>query len=343
MLNKMNKFVFSILLTAVTLLFFNSPDISFAVDKGGCLTCHQYPGLVRLEETGDFKMLHIDEEKHLASAHGKVECKKCHAEVVEIPHTGKTKVECTKTCHIEDREKIDATDPSSLRAYHKDEIFAITRLEDGSSCRICHPLYPHSKNRKVRALANMHTGFLLCEVCHLKKGSLNNLAYDWKKPDVFEFIGEPYGTHEKRESKKPKESNGVMSKMLKIFSEEGNGPNGEKKAEYLISRIAVFSINKDKKELLMNTKDNEKAKEFLDKEKEMQPAEKERELKYFHREIAKQEVSVACDKCHSSNSILDFRKLGFSEIEARDLEYMNIKSLLTKYETFVIPNLFGPK
>ncbi|MCK5427229.1 MAG: hypothetical protein KAJ34_05995 [Thermodesulfovibrionia bacterium] len=339
----MNKFVFSILLTAVTLLFLNSPDVSFAVDKGGCLTCHQYPGLVRLEETGDFKMLHIDEEKHLASAHGKVDCKKCHAEVVEIPHTGKTKVECTKTCHVEDREKIDAADASALSEYHKDEIFAITRLEDKSSCRVCHPLYPHSNNNKVRALANMHTGFLLCEVCHLKKDSSKKLTYDWKKPDVFEFIGEPYGTHEKRESKKPEKNNGVMSKMLKIFSEEGNGANGEKKTEYLISRIAVFSIKSDKKELLMNTKDNEKAKEFLDKEKEMQPAEKERELKYFHREIAKQEISVACDECHSPNGILDFRKLGFNETEAKDLEYMNIKSLLTKYETFVIPNLFGPK
>jgi hypothetical protein len=343
MLNKMNKFLFSILLAAVTLFFFNLPDVSFAVDKGGCLTCHQYPGLVRLEETGDFKMLHIDEEKHLASAHGEIDCKKCHAEVVEIPHTGKTKVECTKTCHIEDRKKIDATDPDSLRSYHKDEIFAITRLEDGSSCRVCHPLYPHSKNNKVRALANMHTGFLLCEVCHLKKDSLRNLAYDWKKPDVFEFIGKPYGTHEKRKSKKPKESNGAISKMLKIFSEEGNGSNGEKKTEYLISRIAVFSIDSDKKDLLMNTKDNEKAKEFLDREKEMQPAEKERELIYFHREIAKQEISVACDECHSPNGILDFRKLGFNETETKDLEYMNIKSLLTKYETFVIPNLFGPK
>ena len=339
MLNKMNKFVFWILLTAVTLLFFNSPDVSFAVDKGGCLTCHQYPGLVRLEENGDFKMLHIDEEKHLASAHGKVDCKKCHAEVVEIPHTGKTKVECTKTCHFEDREKIDATDASALGEYHKDEIFAITLIEDKSSCRVCHPLYPHSEHNKVRALVNMHTGFLLCEVCHIKKESSKKLTYDWKKPDLFEFIGEPYGTHEKQEKKEAPKNNGVISKMLKIFSEEENGPNGETKIEYLISRIAVFH----NKKLLMNTKDNDKAKDFLDREKSLSAEDKEKELKSFHREIARHEISTACDECHSPNGILDFRKLGFDEKQSKDLEYMNIKSLLTKYETFVIPNLFGPK
>ncbi|MEN8262188.1 MAG: hypothetical protein ABFR82_01860 [Nitrospirota bacterium] len=336
---KLRKTINSILLLSAVYILLSTFNISFAVDKGGCLTCHQYPGLVRLEENGDFKMLHIDEEKHLASAHGKVNCKKCHAEVVEIPHTGKTKVECTKTCHFEDREKIDATDASALSEYHKDEIFAITRLEDKSSCRVCHPLYPHSNNKKVRALANMHTGFLLCEVCHLKKEPSKKLTYDWKKPDLFEFIGEPYGTHEKQEKKEAKESNGVISKMLKIFSEEENGQDGETKIEYLISRIAVFH----NKKLLMNTKDNDKAKDFLDREKSLSNAEKEKELEYFHREIARKEISSACDECHSPNGMLDFRKLGFDEKKSKDLEYMNIKSLLTKYETFVIPNLFGPK
>lgn len=340
---KIKYFFLLPLLFIAAYLLLNAPDSSFAVDHGGCLTCHRYPGLVRLEETGEFKMFHIDEEKHLASAHGKVDCKECHAEVVEIPHTGRTKVECTKACHAEDKEKI-ATDPASLRAYHKDEIFAITKLEDNSSCRVCHPLYPHSHNNKVRALVNMHTGFMLCEVCHLKKEAPKKLSYEWNKPDVFEFMGEPYGTHEKREKEEEEEkNNGIISKMLKIFSEEESTPEGGKKTEYLISRIAPFSLIKGKKELLMNTKDNDRAREFLEKEKTLGPAQKEKELEFFHRDIAKKEISVACNECHSSGGILDFRKLGFDDKRAKDLEYMNIKSLLTKYETFVIPNLFGPK
>ncbi|KKL21084.1 hypothetical protein LCGC14_2449020, partial [marine sediment metagenome] len=28
-------------------------------------------------------------------------------------------------------------------------------------------------------------------------------------------------------------------------------------------------------------------------------------------DIVKKEISVACDECHSTNSILDFNKLGF--------------------------------
>lgn len=55
------------------------------------------------------------------------------------------------------------------------------------------------------------------------------------------------------------------------------------------------------------------------------------------------EISAACDECHSQNGILDFQKLGFSERKANDLRYLNIKGLVTKYDTFYIPNLFGPK
>ncbi len=148
---KLKKYIFTFLLTAIIYLVLNISISCFAVDKGGCLICHRYPGLVRLEKTGEFKVLHIDEEKHLASPHGKVDCRKCHSQVVEIPHTGNTNVECTTTCHFDDKEKIMAMN-SSLSAYHKSEKFAITSLEDKSSCRVCHPLYPHSKNNKVRGI-----------------------------------------------------------------------------------------------------------------------------------------------------------------------------------------------
>jgi len=38
---------------------------SFGLDEDGCLTCHQYPGLVRLEKADGIKVLHIDEKKYL--------------------------------------------------------------------------------------------------------------------------------------------------------------------------------------------------------------------------------------------------------------------------------------
>ncbi|MBI4850028.1 MAG: hypothetical protein HY808_15880 [Nitrospirae bacterium] len=334
----------AISIIAVAALALSNSPVSYAMDSEGCLTCHQYPGLVKFEKPDHVKVLHIDEEKYVASPHGKTDCKECHTKTQQVPHTGKTEVDCTTKCHLKDKEKVKAVDPAALSKYHEKEKFAITHLDDQSSCRVCHPLYPHSQNNKVRAFVNMHTGYTLCEVCHLKKEGLKNLTYDWKEPDPFEFTGEPYGTHKKLEITGPERANedeSLISKMLKIFSPDEKKPAAIKKTHYLISRIAVFSSASGEKKLLMNTADNEKAKEFLAKEKNLSAGDREKELKFFHRDIARKEISVACNDCHSPDGIMDFNKIGFNEKKTKDLQYLNIKSLITKYETFYLPNLFG--
>ncbi len=329
----------SVLVIIVALL---SPVISQAMDKRGCMTCHKYPGLVKFKKPDIVKVLHIDEEKQLTSSHGNTDCKECHPRTVQIPHTDVTEVECTTKCHAKDKEKIDTIDQAYLTNFHKDERFAITRLDDETSCRVCHPLYPHSEHNKVRALLNMHTGFMLCEVCHLKKNNLGKLAYDWKEPEEFEYTGEPYGTVQKQEVSKENKSKSVVSRMLKMFSEEDKHDEIID-IKHTISRVAVYRIDGNKKTLFINTTDNKNAAEYMEKESTMGGSDKEKELKFFHRDIAKKEISVACDECHSENGIMDFRKLGFSEKKAKDLQYLNIKGLVTKYETFYIPNLFGPR
>lgn len=312
-----------------------------AVDTEGCLVCHRYPGLVKLEGPDKFKVLHIDEERHLNSPHGKVECRKCHSSIIKIPHTDETEVNCvTAECHIKDREEIMAM-KSSLSTFHEEERFAITNLEDKSSCRVCHPIYPHSKNHKVRAFLNMHTGYLVCEVCHLKREGLGNLTYEWKSPDSVEFTGGPYGSM-KKEEKKRHERKSVISRMLRIFSSREPQPERPQKIKYSMSRIAVFMVKNGEKRILINTEDTERAKRFKTMEQGLSRKEKEKELRYFHRNISKKEVSVVCNECHSPQGILDFRKLGFDEKRTKDLQYMNLKSLVTKYDVFYLPHLFGP-
>jgi hypothetical protein len=337
----MKKHIFILLFSLSVVSVFYAFQPCYAFDKGGCLTCHKYPGLVKYEKPDKVTVLHIDEDKHLASAHGRTDCKQCHPKTTEVPHTGVNEVDCTSKCHLKDMNKINNIGLSYLKSYHKNEKFAITKLDDRTSCRVCHPLYPHSANRKVRALLNMHTGFMLCEVCHLKKESLRHLSYAWNKPEEFEFIGEPYGKHKKQEIKEPRKTNNIIAKMLRIQSEDAE--QRKNNIKHLISRIAVFKVENDKKTLFVNTQDNKTAVEFLDKEKRLTKEEKEKELNFFHKHIAKKEISIACNECHSADSMLDFRKLGFSEKKARDLRYLNIKSLVTKYETFYFPNLFGPR
>ena len=311
----MKKYHLAILL--IILCSYNSlATRSFALDEGGCLTCHQYPGLVRLEKTGGFKILHIDEEKYFKSPHGKFRCNSCHITVVKVPHAGETKIDCSTKCHQGDDAKIlPANYP--LSAFHKQEQSFLVSLQDESSCRVCHPLYPHSNNNLVRGFLNLHAGFMFCDVCHIKRSKFNNLAYDWENTENAKFSGEPFGAYY-------------------------NPRTGRtQKNEHFISRIAVFSKELWGKRPLTNTRDTAKAREYILKEKKLKPGEKEKELAFFHRDIDRKEISVACNECHSVHSILDFNKLGFDEKKTKDLIYINIKGLVTKYKTFYFPNLFG--
>ncbi|MBI4825619.1 MAG: hypothetical protein HY807_04270 [Nitrospirae bacterium] len=305
-----------ILLIIIRMIFLCVPGISMSFDKDGCLTCHQYPGLVRQEAGDNFKLLHIDEAKYASSPHGKVDCKDCHTGIKEIPHTNISSIDCITKCHLNEKEKIQGM-VSSLNGFHKGEKHLITNIKSESSCTVCHKLYPHSKNKKIRAFLNMHTGYAVCEVCHLKKEKLQNLTYEWMNPEGAVFHGQPYGTYYNKDTGRTEENSGF------------------------ISRIAVYHEENGEGRILFNKADIAKAKLFIKNEKAFSPEKKRKELDHFHKDIVKLEVSVACNECHSENSILDFKKLGFSATRVNDLKYLNIKSLVTKYDTFILPNLFG--
>jgi hypothetical protein len=312
----MNKNLFSILPLLAFCFIALTADSCLALDEGGCLTCHQYPGLVRLAKNNGFKALHIDETKYFNSPHGKLRCNKCHTTIVKVPHTGETNVDCTTECHQGDKEK-KLPDNYSLSGFHKEEQSFIADLKDKSSCRVCHTLYPHSNNTLVRGFLNLHAGFMLCEVCHIKKSKFNSLSYGWENSENAQFSGAPFGTFYNPQTKKAR------------------------KSKHFISRITAFAPQNGKNRSLTNTWDTARAKAYVRKEKNLQPNEKEKELAYFHKDIEKKEISVACNECHSVNGILDFNQLGFDEKKTKDLIYLNIKGLVTKYKTFYFPNLFG--
>jgi hypothetical protein len=287
---------------------------SFGLDEDGCLTCHQYPGLVRLEKNDGIKVLHIAEEKYFNSPHGKLRCTECHTAIAKVPHTGETNTDCTTQCHQEDAAKIRNY---PLKTLHNKEQSYIVSLKVGSSCRTCHPIYPHSENQMVRAFLNMHTGYMFCEVCHINRGKFNRLVYDWKDTENADFSGEPFGTY----------FNPRTNKALKTD-------------EHFISRIAVFSLEGDKKKELIDLEDATGAREFMAVKNKLQPEVAKEKLTYFHRNVEKKEISVACNECHSADSILDFEKLGFDQKKTKDLRYINIKGLVTKYKVFYFPKLF---
>jgi len=314
----MKKILFhSIPAMAFCLIAFTAGS-GWALDEGGCLTCHQYPGLVRLAKKNGLTVLHIDEIKYFNSPHGKLRCKECHTTIIKIPHTAETKVDCTTECHKGDKEKkLPKNYLLTLKGFHREEQSFIVKLKDKSSCRVCHPLYPHSDNTLVRGFLNLHAGFMFCEVCHINRSKFDNLTYEWQSSKNAKFSGTPFGTFYNPHTKKAR------------------------KSKYFISRITAFEPQNGKKRSLTNTWDTARAKAYVRKEKKLTPDEKEKELDYFHKDIEKKEISVACNECHSTKGILDFNKLGFDEKKTKDLIYLNIKGLVTKYKTFYLPNLFG--
>jgi hypothetical protein len=313
---KQKRLLFVLLLIISFSLFFLGAITCFAMDQGGCLTCHRYPGMVRFEKSVGLRVLHIDEDRFLKSAHGSIDCRKCHTKIVRVPHTGETDVECNTACH-KDTKSASKVATFPLANFHKAEQSVVTTSLDGSSCTVCHGSYPHSANNMVRALINMHTENMICEVCHIRRENFPHLVFSRKEARLGASGGRSHKSDRNGERKRV-ENGGVVG-----------------------SRIALFAMKEGKKRMIMNTWDAEKASKFLGKEKNLSEDERKRQLEYFHKDVARKEISVACDECHSPKGILNFQELGFNEKQAKNLIHLNLKGLVTKYKIFYFPDLFG--
>ena len=66
-------------------------------------------------------------------------------------------------------------------------------------CSTCHGTYPHSKEKKVRALLNFHTGFIACSVCHARKEpGTKDIIFkwvDWKSGEILDAVKGEYGKY----------------------------------------------------------------------------------------------------------------------------------------------------
>ena len=143
------------------------------------------------------------------------------------------------------------------------------------------------------------------------------MNYRWQDSENAHFSGEPFGTFFNPTSRKTK------------------------KPMNFISRIAIYTSKKGHWRSLVNTWDTDDALAFERKRLAMTDEETTRRLRFFHRDIEKKEISVACDQCHSTHSILDYAELGFDSKKQSQLENLNLKGLVTKYKIFYLPQLFN--
>jgi hypothetical protein len=181
-------------------------------------------------------------------------------------------------------------------------------------CYICHSDYPHSKNKKVRSILNMHTQFFVCESCHIKEKEGEGIFYKWYSPVEEDPQGPFFGTS--------------------YDPETGNLEPVKDK----YSKIAAYFRKGVRLELAIQHQDAPLARDFMKVRDKLTPEQREGVKNQFHQNIKPK--GHECKVCHSKQSILNFKRLGFSEKRTADLEQLNITGMLAKYEQFYLPDLF---
>ncbi len=311
MMNKLSGY--SVVLILYYFIFSSSP--SYATEDAGCLFCHQYPGLVRLQKNGSLKNLHIDPEFYRKSSHAELGCEDCHKGINKIPHVGANEINCTSGCH-QSKEDQALLKQTTLKNFHENQQSVITRMPDQTSCKVCHPVYPHSKQPFIRAWLNMHTGYLICETCHLKKEKYPDVSYQWVTTKHVAFKGKSFGSYFDPDKKHTQSPESSLSRIVPVVTANG------------IERV------------LVNFEDTEKARAFLAAGPVSSKENREVAMAYYHRDIGKMNVATVCETCHTQNGLLDFIALGFTKERANVLINTNINSIVSEYDDFYIPHIF---
>jgi hypothetical protein len=183
-----------------------------------------------------------------------------------------------------------------------------------STCYICHSNLPHNKTKKIRAMLNMHTNYIACETCHLKKQEGETIVYKWYSPVEKNPKGPFFGTAYNPET-------GELEMVHSHYSQ-----------------IAPFSEKNGTLTPVVYMQDAALAKDFVKIRDQLTPEQRKDKTKRFHVDILPK--GSACQTCHSTKGILDFKALGFSPKRTVDIEQLNIKGIITKYDEFYLPDLF---
>jgi hypothetical protein len=180
-------------------------------------------------------------------------------------------------------------------------------------CFICHSDLPHSKNKRIRSLMNLHTQFLVCETCHIKEKPGTTIVYKWYNPLNSNPPGPFYGT-----SYDPETGSLSLGKDL-------------------ISKIAPYYKKDDKVWPAIEIQDAPMARDFMRVRDRLTPEQRGGITNKFHEDIKPK--GHECNACHSEKSILDFKKLGFNEHRIKHLEKLIVVEMIEKYKSWYLPEL----
>ena len=222
-------------------------------------------------------------------------------------HTGKTETKVLpvsigdKTGEIRDRDK------QPRHHFHIIDEY-VDRLESGAPlCLVCHGIYPHGRNERIASFLNLHIGFMVCEVCHIRKDPRSsNHFFTWVDLETGKTSMKVKGGYGKYPAKITPMINidGKPERLDKLVSENFALADQElKKRRYAPENVpAVVTIKKVHGINLSNE-------------------------------------PVSCNDCHKKSGYLDLRKLGFPQHRIDHLALAEVSLMVEQYKTFYMPRM----
>jgi hypothetical protein len=229
---------------------------------------------------------------------------------VSLVSLGKLLYFPAKNEYVYDRSSIDKFsksiyNPMQTGHFHILDQKVYSDDKNPSMCLLCHGNFCHAKSKKLRSYYNMHTFYLTCETCHIRKKKNENILFRWFDDNS----GKPLN--------KIKGSNG--SYMAKIVPVKGSYGSSD--------RLDIFPNEKLARDYMIY-----KNRYSEEKKKKIQ----EELMKHISKE------AVTCKECHIIDGYLNFSELGYSAFRVNELTNLEIMQLIDEYKNFYLPTMFDP-
>ncbi len=193
-------------------------------------------------------------------------------------------------------------DPISRGHFHMIDEYISQQETMAPLCLTCHGNYPHSKEKKVRALLNSHTGFIACSVCHARKElGTEDIIFAWVDREAGEIVNEVKG-------------------------EYGKYP----------AKIFPIQIDSQGQKQIFKPVEERAAQQYLKIKDKYTPDQAAQAKIRLHEHISLK--PVFCSDCHKKDGYLEFEKLGFPLHRINHLNSTEVVGLVEKYKTFYLPS-----
>jgi hypothetical protein len=183
-----------------------------------------------------------------------------------------------------------------------------------TDCTICHSTLPHSKTQKVRSALNMHSNYLSCETCHVEIRAGETVSYVWYSPLEKNPRGPYFGTEYDSKSGELQYIHNQTAKIVPFWKAGG-------------AAEPILYIGQE-----------DKAMEYMKVRGKYTDEQRKEMTKTYHIDIRPK--GPECQSCHSPDSILDLKKLGFSETRIADLQNSSVQGLFIRHDAFHLPDFF---